>query len=65
MLHIVAKTAGERNIRAATEYLTKHGLAVSHASLGGTFNRNVHLAVGTGEVSLKTAAGIETFSLGA
>lgn len=55
---------GERNIQAASDYLARHGLAIWHRSLGGSINRTVHLNVGTGDVTLKTPNGTETFTLG-
>lgn len=54
---------GERNIRATSDYLAKNGLIVRHSSLGGSINRTVHLNVGTGDVTLKTPDGNDTFSL--
>ncbi len=56
---------GERNIKAATEFLSHNGLVVRHTSLGGTINRTVHLNIGTGAITLKTPSANETLSLAA
>jgi chemotaxis protein CheD len=54
---------GERNIKAASQYLAEHGIVVRHTALGGTINRTVHLNVGTGDVTLKTPIGIDSITL--
>lgn len=54
---------GERNIRAANDYLVRNGFSVRHTAIGGTINRTVHLNVGTGDITLKTPIGTETVSL--
>ncbi|HVS51306.1 MAG TPA: chemotaxis protein CheD [Opitutaceae bacterium] len=56
---------GERNIRATSDWLRKHGFAVRHAVLGGTINRTVYLNVGTGAITLKMPNVNETLSLAA
>ena len=55
---------GERNIKAATEYLTANGFIIRNTSLGGTINRTVHLNVATGDIVLKMPGANETYSLG-
>lgn len=56
---------GERNIKAASEYLARNGFLIRHSSLGGTVNRTVHLNVGTGEITLKMPTGNDLLSLAA
>lgn len=56
---------GERNIRAASEYLARNSLYVRHTAIGGTINRTVHLNIGSGDITLKTPAANETLSLAA
>jgi len=55
---------GERNIIATTEYLNKYGYLIRFRAIGGTINRTVHLNVATGDITLKTPAGNESFTLG-
>lgn len=55
---------GERNLRATTDLLARHGLRAHHSAVGGTINRTVHLNLGTGVVSLKTPEATETCVLG-
>src|SRR5262249_55507083 len=54
---------GERNVRTVTAYLANAGLSVREWAVGGTINRTVHLALATGNVTLKTPLGTEAFSL--
>ena len=54
---------GERNVQATLVYLSRNGFAVAKTLVGGTINRTLHLAIGTGVVTLKTPMGVETFSL--
>lgn len=56
---------GERNIRAASDFLARNNLLVRHTSLGGTINRTVHMNIGTGEITLKTPGANDTLSLAA
>jgi chemotaxis protein CheD len=56
---------GERNTRAAMEFLGRHGLPVRYSALGGTINRTVHLNVGTGAITMKTPSASDTWSLAA
>ncbi len=56
---------GERNIKAASDFLVRNNLFVRHTSLGGTINRTVHLNIGTGEITLKTPGANDTLSLAA
>jgi chemotaxis protein CheD len=56
---------GERNIRAASDYLTRNNLFVRHSSLGGSINRTVHLNIGNGEITLKMPGANDTLSLAA
>ena len=55
---------GERNIHAATDYLKRNGFLIRHTSLGGTINRTVHMNVATGDITLKTPDGNQSFTLG-
>lgn len=55
---------GERNIQATTEYLRRNNLLVRYSSLGGTINRTVHLNVATGDITLKTPDGNQSYTLG-
>jgi chemotaxis protein CheD len=56
---------GERNIRAASAYLTHNNIVVRHSSLGGSINRTVHLNIGNGEITLKMPGSNDTLSLAA
>jgi chemotaxis protein CheD len=56
---------GDRNLRATTEYLGRHGLTVRYSSIGGTINRTLHLDVGSGAMIVKTPVATETLSLAA
>jgi len=56
---------GERNNLAVQAYLKANGYDVHGTDLGGTINRTIHLEVATGNVTLKTPAGTDQFSLGA
>jgi chemotaxis protein CheD len=55
---------GARNIRATQEGLRALGLAFGSASIGGTLNRTVHLANGTGAVTLTMPTASEEHFLG-
>jgi chemotaxis protein CheD len=46
---------GRRNAEAARALLDSHGLRVESEDLGGSISRSVFLAVGTGEMTLKTS----------
>ncbi|HWA85738.1 MAG TPA: chemotaxis protein CheD [Opitutus sp.] len=54
---------GDRNARAALDWLRGHNLPVRQRHTGGTENRTVHLEVDTGRVSLKMPTGAETLTL--
>jgi chemotaxis protein CheD len=54
---------GERNVRETAGYLSQHGYAVRQTAVGGAINRTVHLNVGTGEITLKTPTGSDSFLL--
>lgn len=54
---------GERNAKAATEWLLARNVLIRQRHLGGTVNRTVHLEVDTGTVTLKMPSGLETFTL--
>jgi chemotaxis protein CheD len=54
---------GERNIVATRDFLRRNGFAIAQSALGGTINRTVHVDVGTGEITLKTPVGNDTFWL--
>jgi chemotaxis protein CheD len=54
---------GERNIGATADYLSRHGLVVRQSAIGGTINRTVHLNIATGEITLKTPGGSDSFLL--
>jgi chemotaxis protein CheD len=56
---------GERNIRAARQYLAEHGFGVRHGALAGSQNRSLHLELATGSVALKSPGGNEAWSLAA
>jgi chemotaxis protein CheD len=55
---------GERNARAARDFLQKQGLSVRHTMLGGTTNRTLHVNVGTGMVTVKMPTSNDTYPLG-
>lgn len=54
---------GARNLQATGSILAQMGLDHDRGSIGGTINRTIHLEVGSGEVTLKTPAGNDVFSL--
>ena len=54
---------GVINARAALEYLKQHNPPVCHTEIGGTANRTLHFAVGTGMLTLRTETGATVFSL--
>jgi chemotaxis protein CheD len=54
---------GERNNAAVKKYLTANGLTIAGQDVGGNVNRTVHLAIGTGEVTLKMPDHNEQFLL--
>lgn len=56
---------GERNTRATLKFLTRNGLTVRRAEVGGAINRTIHLEMASGSVSLKTPAGNAQLSLAA
>lgn len=55
---------GERNILATTEYLNRNNYFIRFKEIGGTINRTVHLNVATGDITLKTPEGNQSFTLG-
>lgn len=54
---------GEMNAKATFGFLQKNGYPVKYQSVGGNFNRTLHLEIGTGTVTLKTPQGTEQVSL--
>jgi chemotaxis protein CheD len=54
---------GERNINATREYLSVIGFEFSHAAVGGSINRTIHLQNATGLLTLKTPTATEEYSL--
>lgn len=54
---------GERNYLAVQKYLRANGLSVVGQDIGGNVNRTVHLAIGTGDVTLKAPDRTDHFSL--
>jgi len=54
---------GERNIQATHEFLDKLGFDFSHAAVGGTINRTIHLQNFDGLLTLKTPTATEEHSL--
>ncbi|HEY4248724.1 MAG TPA: chemotaxis protein CheD [Lacunisphaera sp.] len=56
---------GERNSAVTFEFLSKHGLSLTHREIGGSINRTVHLEINTGSTNLKTPLANEQFSLAA
>jgi chemotaxis protein CheD len=54
---------GARNLQATDAILSQMGLIHDRGSTGGTINRTIHLEVGSGEVTLKTPAANEVFTL--
>jgi chemotaxis protein CheD len=55
---------GERNRQVTLEFLSRNGLSVRHAEVGGTINRTLHLEMSTGTVTLKTPTETGQLSLG-
>jgi chemotaxis protein CheD len=55
---------GERNVTSTFTWLERNGLAITQRSVGGNFNRTVHLDISTGKASLKTPTSNESYSLG-
>lgn len=55
---------GERNRQVTVEFLSRNGYIVTHAEVGGTINRTLHLEMGTGVVTLKTPTQTGQISLG-
>ncbi|HVU15755.1 MAG TPA: chemotaxis protein CheD [Candidatus Didemnitutus sp.] len=45
---------GERNRQVTLDFLSKNGFQVTHAEVGGSINRTLHLEMSTGMVTLKT-----------
>jgi chemotaxis protein CheD len=54
---------GERNISATEEFLSHLGFEFSHAAVGGSINRTIHLQNATGLLTLKTPTATEEYSL--
>ena len=54
---------GERNSVAVQKYLKANGYTVAGQDVGGNVNRTVHLAIGTGDVTLKMPDRNEQFRL--
>jgi chemotaxis protein CheD len=54
---------GERNIQATHDYLHQLGFDFSHAAVGGTINRTIHLQNSNGLLTLKTPTATEEHSL--
>lgn len=54
---------GERNLEATMLYFSQNRIAVWRSLVGGTINRTLHLALGSGLLTLKTPAGVESLSL--
>ena len=48
---------GERNIEAARQACTRHGLRITSQDVGGAAGRTVRLHIGTGELMLRQAGG--------
>jgi chemotaxis protein CheD len=56
---------GERNLRAAVDFLARNRLTVRHAEVGGSVNRSLHLEIATGMVTMRTPTSEERIPLGA
>jgi chemotaxis protein CheD len=56
---------GERNARAAVDYLGRHGYALKQAEVGGSVNRTLHLNLATGVVIIKTPSAEDQVCLAA
>lgn len=56
---------GERNTRAALDYLSRQGYTIRRTDVGGNINRTIHLEVNTGAVTLKTPVEHSQHSLAA
>jgi len=54
---------GERNVRATVDFLARNGYAMKEEKVGGSVNRTLHLALGTGLVTVKTPTAEEHFHL--
>lgn len=54
---------GEKNLEATMLYLSQNRIPVWRSLVGGTINRTLHLTLGTGALTLKTPAGVDTISL--
>jgi chemotaxis protein CheD len=54
---------GERNLAATMLYFSQNRLAVWRSLVGGTINRTLHLAIGTGMLTLKTPGAVDSLSL--
>ncbi len=54
---------GEQNARATFAFLQRNGYPVKYQSIGGNFNRTLHLEIGSGLVTLKMPQGTEQVSL--
>ncbi|HEY5228243.1 MAG TPA: chemotaxis protein CheD [Opitutaceae bacterium] len=54
---------GEKNIKATEEFLSNIGFEFSHAAVGGSINRTIHLQNATGLLTLRTPVATEEYSL--
>src|SRR4051812_12340296 len=54
----------ERNGKATLAWLSANGLNIRASAVGGSINRTVHIEVATGNIELKTPAGVERATLG-
>ena len=54
---------GERNVQATLLYLSRNAIEITQSLVGGTINRTLHLAIGTGLLTLKTPGAIDSISL--
>jgi chemotaxis protein CheD len=54
---------GAKNSQMTMTFLAQNKLPVRYSELGGTINRTLHFDVGTGAITVKTAAGTSVFSL--
>jgi len=56
---------GERNTKATLDFLAANGFRPRQIVTGGTTNRTVHLAIASGDMTLKTPEANDAFSLAA
>jgi chemotaxis protein CheD len=54
---------GEKNFAATMQYFTENRIGVSRSLVGGTINRTLHLAIGSGILTLKIPGRVETLPL--